>query len=170
MQQLSSIKIAIVLGSDSDWPTMQPCRDLLGQFGLACDVRVMSAHRTPEAVMEFSRTAHENGYKLIIAAAGMAAALPGAIAAHTILPVIGVPIASGTFGGFDALLSIAQMPPGVPVACVAVGGAKNAAVLAAQIIGTGEPDVAHKLQEYKSSLAAEVVRRDQSLQGQIAGK
>ncbi len=170
MQQLSSIKIAIVLGSDSDWPTMQPCRDLLGLFGLACDVRVMSAHRTPEAVMEFSRTAHENGYKLIIAAAGMAAALPGAIAAHTILPVIGVPIASGTFGGFDALLSIAQMPPGVPVACVAVGGAKNAAVLAAQIIGTGEPDVAHKLQEYKSSLAAEVVRRDQSLQGQIAGK
>ncbi len=170
MQQANAPKIAIVLGSDSDWPTMQPCRELLGQLGLACDVRVMSAHRTPEAVAEFAAGAYGQGYRLIIAAAGMAAALPGAIAAHTIVPVIGVPIASGTFGGFDALLSIAQMPPGVPVACVAVNGAKNAAVLAAQILGTGEPDVVRKLQEYKASLAAEVVRRDQSLQGQIAGK
>ncbi len=170
MQQPKPAKIAIILGSDSDWSTMQPCKDLLGQFGLDCQVRVMSAHRSPEAVTEFARTAYEQGYRLIIAAAGMAAALPGAIAAHTIVPVIGVPIASGTFGGFDALLSIAQMPPGVPVACVAVNGARNAAVLAAQIIGTSEPGVAQKLQEYKSSLAAEVVRRDQSLQGQIAGK
>lgn len=170
MQQGNRVKIAIVLGSDSDWPTMQPCKELLAQLGLACEVRVMSAHRTPDAVTEFARMAYDRGYRLIIAAAGMAAALPGAIAAHTIVPVIGVPIAAGTFGGFDALLSIAQMPPGVPVACVAVNGARNAAVLAAQIIGTGEPDVARKLQEYKSSLAAEVVRRDQSLQGQIAGK
>lgn len=170
MQQAKAVQIAIILGSDSDWPTMQPCKDLLGQFGLSCQVRVMSAHRTPEAVTEFARAAYEQGYRLIIAAAGMAAALPGAIAAHTIVPVIGVPIASGTFGGFDALLSIAQMPPGVPVACVAVNGARNAAVLAAQIIGTGDAEVARKLQEYKASLAAEVVRRDQSLQGQIAGK
>jgi 5-(carboxyamino)imidazole ribonucleotide mutase len=170
MQQAKAVKIAIILGSDSDWSTMQPCKDLLGQFGLDCQVRVMSAHRSPEAVTEFARTAYEQGYRLIIAAAGMAAALPGAIAAHTIVPVIGVPIASGTFGGFDALLSIAQMPPGVPVACVAVNGARNAAVLAAQIIGTSDAGVANKLQEYKASLAAEVVRRDQSLQGQIAGK
>lgn len=170
MQQENTAKIAILMGSDSDWPAMQPCQDLLGQFGLACDVRVMSAHRTPDAVAEFARTAHERGYRLIIAAAGMAAALPGVVAAHTIVPVIGVPIASGTFGGFDALLSIAQMPPGVPVACVAVNGARNAAVLAAQMIGIGEPEVVRKLQEYKASLAAEVVRRDQSLQGQIAGK
>lgn len=149
---------------------MQPCRDLLAQFGLACDVRVMSAHRTPDAVAEFARTAQERGYRLIVAAAGMAAALPGVVAAHTIVPVIGVPIASGTFGGLDALLSIAQMPPGVPVACVAVNGARNAAVLAAQMMGIADPEVARKLQEYKASLAAEVVRRDQSLQGQMAGK
>jgi 5-(carboxyamino)imidazole ribonucleotide mutase len=170
VQQAEAAKIAIVLGSDSDWPTMQACKDLLGQFGLACHVRVMSAHRTPDAVTQFARTAYEQGYRLIIAAAGMAAALPGAIAAHTVVPVIGVPIASGTFGGFDSLLSIAQMPPGVPVACVAVNGARNAAVLAAQIIGTGDADIARKIQEYKASLAAEVVRRDQSLQGQVAGK
>jgi 5-(carboxyamino)imidazole ribonucleotide mutase len=170
VQQANAAKIAIVMGSDSDWPAMQPCKDLLSQFGLACEVRVMSAHRTPDAVAEFARTAQEQGYRLIIAAAGMAAALPGVVAAHTILPVIGVPIASGTFGGFDALLSIAQMPPGVPVACVAVNGACNAAVLAAQMIGISEPDVARKLQEYKASLAAEVVRRDQSLQGQVGGK
>lgn len=170
MQTSDGAKIAILLGSDSDWSAMQPCRDLLAQFGLACDVRVMSAHRTPDAVAEFARTAQERGYRLIVAAAGMAAALPGVVAAHTIVPVIGVPIASGTFGGLDALLSIAQMPPGVPVACVAVNGARNAAVLAAQMMGIADPEVARKLQEYKASLAAEVVRRDQSLQGQMAGK
>lgn len=170
MQQGGTVKIAIILGSDSDWPVMQPCRELLGQFGMACDVRVMSAHRTPEDVARFAAGAYDQGYRLIIAAAGMAAALPGVVAAHTIVPVIGVPISSGTFGGIDALLSIAQMPPGVPVACVAVNGAKNAAVLAAQVLAVGEPEVARRLQDYKASLAAEVVRRDQSLQGQIAGK
>lgn len=163
-------RIAIILGSDSDWPTMQPCKDLLGQFGLSCEVRVLSAHRTPDQVAEFARTADRRGVRVIIAAAGMAAALPGAIAAHTIVPVIGVPIAGGTFGGLDALLSIAQMPPGVPVACVAVNGARNAALLAAQMIAMADADIARKLQEYKSSLAADVVRRDQSLQGQLAGR
>jgi 5-(carboxyamino)imidazole ribonucleotide mutase len=170
VQQPNAAKIAIVLGSDSDWPAMQPCRELLGHFGLASDVRVISAHRTPQALSEFAARADERGYRVIIAAAGMAAALPGAIAAHTILPVIGVPIATGTLGGLDALLSIAQMPPGVAVGCVAVNGARNAAILAAQIIGVGEPQVARKLQEYRSSLAAEADRQDQSLQGQIAGK
>ncbi len=170
MQQANAAKIAIVLGSESDWPAMQPCKELLGQFGLACDVRVISAHRTPQALSEFAAAAGERGYRAIIAAAGMAAALPGAIAAHTTLPVIGVPIASSTLGGLDSLLSIAQMPPGVPVACVAVNGARNAAVLAAQIIGSGEPQVARRLEEYRSSLAAEVGRQDQLLQGQIAGK
>jgi len=170
VQQASAAKIAVVLGSESDWPAMQPCHDLLGQFGLACDVRVISAHRTPQALSEFATTADESGYRVIIAAAGMGAALPGVIAAHTTLPVIGVPIASNTLGGLDALLSIAQMPPGVPVACVAINGARNAALLAAQIIGASEPQVVRKLQEYKSSLAAEVGRQDQLLQGQIAGK
>jgi 5-(carboxyamino)imidazole ribonucleotide mutase len=170
MQQTSGAKVAIVLGSESDWPTMLPCRELLGQFGLASDVRVISAHRTPQVLSEFATAARERGYQVIIAAAGMAAALPGAIAAHTILPVIGVPIASGTLGGLDALLSISQMPPGVPVACVAVNGARNAALLAAQIVGIGDPQAARKLQEYKSSLAAEVGRQDQLMQGRIAGK
>ncbi len=160
----------MILGSDSDWPTMQPGRDLLLEFGLTCDVRVMSAHRTPEAVADFARTAGERGYAVVIAAAGMAAALPGVVAAHTILPVIGVPIASGSLAGFDALLSIAQMPPGVPVACVAVGGAKNAAVLAAQIVAAADPQVARKLQDYKSSMAAGVVQRDEALQSKLAGK
>lgn len=170
VQQTSGAKIAIVLGSESDWPTMEPCRELLGRLGLASDVRVISAHRTPQALSDFAATAAQRGYQVIIAAAGMAAALPGAIAAHTVLPVIGVPIASGTLGGLDALLSISQMPPGVPVACVAVNGARNAAVLAAQIVGVGDPQVARKVQEYKSSLAAEVDRKDQWLQGQVAGK
>lgn len=168
--QAKAATIAIILGSDSDWPTMQPCKDLLGQFGLTCDVRVLSAHRTPEQVAEFARSASQQGYRVIIAAAGMAAALPGAIAAHTVLPVIGVPIAGGTFGGFDSLLSIAQMPPGVPVACVAVNGARNAGLLALQMLGVADADLASKLQEYKLSLAAEVINRDQSLQGQLAGK
>lgn len=170
MQQPDAAKIAIMLGSDSDWPILQPCKDLLVQFGLVCDVRVMSAHRTPDQVAEFARTARDRGYRAIIAAAGMAAALPGAIAAHTILPVIGVPVAGGTFGGLDSLLSIAQMPPGVPVACVAVNGARNAALLAIQIVATADAAVARKLEEYKSSLAADVAKRDQSLQGQLAGK
>jgi 5-(carboxyamino)imidazole ribonucleotide mutase len=170
VQEAEAARVAVILGSDSDWPTMQPCKDLLGQFGLKCDVRVLSAHRTPDEVARFARTAGERGYRVIIAAAGMAAALPGAIAAHTIVPVIGVPIAGGTFGGLDALLSIAQMPPGVPVACVAVNGAHNAGLLAVQMLGIADAVVARNLEEYKRSLAAEVERRDQSLQGQLAGK
>lgn len=170
MQQEGSAKVAIVLGSDSDWQVMQPCRQLLLELGMACDVRVLSAHRTPEQVAEFARSADQQGYRVIIAAAGMAAALPGAIAAHTVVPVIGVPIAGGTLGGLDSLLSIAQMPPGVPVACVAVNGARNAALLAVQMIGIADAGVVRRLQEYKSSLAAEVARRDQALQGQLAGK
>ncbi len=149
---------------------MQSCKDLLDRFGVPCDVRVLSAHRSPDEVAEFARSAEKAGYSAIIAAAGMAAALPGAIAAQTILPVIGVPIAGGTLGGFDALLSIAQMPPGVPVACVAINGARNAALLAMQMIGLADPDMAKRLQEHKSSLAAEVAQRNQSLQGQLTGK
>lgn len=170
MQDAKAAKVAIVMGSDSDWPVMKACKNLLGQFGVACEVRVLSAHRTPGQVAELAAGAKGQGFQVIIAAAGMAAALPGVVAAHTTLPVIGVPIAGGTMGGMDALLSIAQMPPGVPVACVAVNGAKNAALLAVQMIAISDSDMATRLQEYKSSLAAAVVKADQSLQDQLAGQ
>jgi len=169
MSKQAAPKVAIVLGSDSDWPAMQACREQLDEFGIAAEVRILSAHRTPQQVAEFASSAREAGYKVIIAAAGMAAALPGVIAAHTTLPVIGVPMASGSLGGLDALLSIAQMPPGVPVACLAVNGARNAAVLAAQIIGTYDSDVAEKVGRFKASLAEKVTQRDQALQDETAG-
>jgi phosphoribosylaminoimidazole carboxylase PurE protein len=128
--------VGIVMGSKSDLPTMEPAERELRERGIRCEVRVMSAHREPEKVADYARNARMRGLRVIIAGAGLSAALPGVVAAHTDLPVIGVPLTSRTSvaGGLDALLAIAQMPPGVPVACVGVDGARNAAVLAARII------------------------------------
>ncbi len=161
--------VAIIMGSDSDWPVMEVCYKQLQEFGLDCRVEVMSAHRTPERVSEFSRTAQDNGIQVIIAAAGMAAALPGAIASSTTLPVIGVPLESGAFQGLDSLLSMVQMPPGVPVATVAVGtaGARNAAILAAQILALHDARLAGELKKFKSIQAEMVDNKNQVLRERL---
>jgi phosphoribosylaminoimidazole carboxylase PurE protein len=146
-------KIRIILGSKSDLAACEPVKKTLEEFSVEYDFHVSSAHRKPEATAQLAKKAETDGIKVIIAAAGMAAHLPGVIASHTILPVIGVPLASGGLGGLDALLSIAQMPPGVPVACLAVGAAKNAALLAIQILSLQDPDLREKFRAYKESLA-----------------
>jgi len=158
--------IAVVMGSDSDMDVMQSCIEQLGEFGIKPVVRVISAHRTPEIAAEFAENAVENGIKVIIAAAGMAAHLAGALAAKTILPVIGVPlISSSGLEGIDAFLSTAQMPPGVPVATVAIGkaGAKNAAILAVQILALSDNGLAKKLVEFKKAQAKKVIEKNSAL-------
>ena len=150
------VQVGILFGSESDRPAMEAAGEVLERLGVTCEMAVASAHRTPEKVTEYARAAAGRGIQVIIAGAGMAAALPGAVAAHTSLPVIGVPLDGSPLSGFDALLSIAQMPPGVPVATVAVGkaGAKNAAILAAQIIALSDPGVAGAVAKLKADLAA----------------
>jgi 5-(carboxyamino)imidazole ribonucleotide mutase len=143
-------KVAILMGSASDQPVLESCKKYLAAFGITYQEHILSAHRNPDAVAEFAKNAESTGFGVIIAAAGMAAHLPGVIASHTVLPVIGVPIASGALNGFDALLSIVQMPPGVPVATVAVGGAVNAAVLAVEILAMKYPELRERLREFKT--------------------
>ena len=145
------VEVGIVVGSKSDLPVMQKCADILQEMGIESELKVLSAHRTPQLMAEWARGARDRGLKVIIAGAGMAAHLPGAAAAWSTLPIIGVPLASGHLNGVDSLLAIVQMPPGVPVATVAIGeaGAKNAAYLAAQIIGLSRPEVADKYQQLR---------------------
>jgi 5-(carboxyamino)imidazole ribonucleotide mutase len=150
---VEAAKVLIIVGSKSDLPKMEECQQMLESLGVASNLVVASAHRNPRKVTESIREAEESGVEVIIAGAGMAAHLPGVVAAYTDLPVIGVPLDSGLPGGVDALFSIVQMPPGVPVAAVAVGGSKNAAVLAARILGIKYPDVAERLKEYRKKLA-----------------
>ena len=159
-------KAAVIMGSDSDWDAMRRAVETLKSFGVEADVHVLSAHRTPEEAGAFARGAFDNGYGVIIAAAGMAAHLAGAMAGHTILPVIGVPLSSGALQGMDALLATVQMPSGVPVATVAIGGAHNAAILAVQILAAGEPALWEKLKEHKRALAQKVRERDQKVRAQ----
>ncbi len=146
-------KVRVILGSKSDLAACEPIAATLAEFGVEHDFHVSSAHRKPLQTAALAQTAEADGVRVIIAAAGMAAHLPGVIASHTSLPVIGLPLASGGLGGLDALLSIVQMPPGVPVACVAVGAAKNAALLAIQILALTDPALKTKLADYKKSLA-----------------
>lgn len=141
------------MGSKSDLAAAEAIGQTLAEFGVEHDLHISSAHRKPENTAALAKNAEAEGVKVIIAVAGMAAHLPGVIASHTALPVIGVPLASGGLGGMDALLSIAQMPPGVPVACVAIGGAKNAALLAIQILALNDAELLAKLKTYKESLA-----------------
>jgi len=150
-----SALVAVVMGSKSDMEVMQSCMDTLAKFGIEHEVHVMSAHRTPDRVREFVSSARDRGFEVIIAAAGGAAALPGVCKAYTPLPVIGVPLASSELKGIDALYSIVQMPPGMPVATVAVGswGARNAATLAAEILSLKHEEVRAKYDEYRASLA-----------------
>lgn len=162
-------RVAVVFGSDSDWPVMEGCVKQLRAFGVEPHVEVMSAHRSPDRVAEFARGAEGAGVAVIIAAAGMSNALAGAVAAHTPLPVIAVPLGGGTLHGFDALLSAVQMPPGMPVATVAVGapGATNAALLAVQILATADASLATAYRKYKSDQAAGVAKKNKALQEQV---
>ncbi len=145
--------VGIVMGSESDEPIMKEAVDILGEFNIPCEVKVMSAHRTPKIVAEYASSAQERGIEVIIAGAGKAAHLAGVIAAYTVIPVIGVPIPTKDLRGIDSLLSMVQMPGGVPVATVAIGGAKNAGILAAQILGLKHPKIREALLEYKEKLA-----------------
>ena len=147
------MKVAVLMGSPNDRDKVEPAAEVLRQLGVEVDVHVMSAHRTPEKVSAFATEARENGYGTIICAAGMAAALPGAVAAHTTLPVIGLPLSGSALNGVDALYAAVQMPPGVPVGCVAIDGAKNAGLLAAQILAVTDEGVAKGLAELRAQAA-----------------
>ena len=158
--------VAIIMGSQSDWPTMRKAADMLTALGVAYDARIVSAHRTPERLYQFARSAKSHGFKVIIAGAGGAAHLAGVIAAETILPVIAVPIPSTSLQGLDSLLAMVQMPAGIPVATVAIGkpGATNAGILAAQMIALSDSGVAQKLEAYKKKLADGVEQKSRKLQ------
>ena len=157
------MKIAIVMGSDSDFPVVEKGYKILKDFGVETDVRVISAHRTPFEALEFAKNAYNNGYELIIAAAGKAAHLPGVLAGCTTIPVIGLPIKSTELDGMDSLLSIVQMPPGVPVATVGINGAENAALLAVQILSVKYEELRVKFAEYKKQMAIKVHEKDKKL-------
>jgi 5-(carboxyamino)imidazole ribonucleotide mutase len=145
--------VGIIMGSDSDLPVLQAAADVCTEFGVPHEVRIVSAHRTPGDMAEYGRTARERGLKVIIAAAGGAAHLPGMVASHTTLPVIGVPVPTEHLRGLDSLLSIVQMPSGVPVATVAIGGAKNAGLLAVQVLATGDAELSARLETYRANMA-----------------
>lgn len=153
------------MGSESDLPVMEEAAVALREFGVPFEIRVLSAHRTPDHMAEYARTAHERGIKVIIAGAGGAAHLPGMIASYTPLPVIGVPIPTQDLGGLDSLLSMVQMPNGVPVATVAIGKARNAGLLAVQILGTSDADLQSKMLRYKAELVGKVEEMDERVKG-----
>lgn len=154
--------VSIIMGSTSDLPVMEKAAQLLNDLQIPFEINALSAHRTPEAVEEFSKNAEANGLKVIIAAAGMAAHLPGVIAASTTIPVIGVPI-KASLDGIDALLAIVQMPPGIPVATVGINGAQNAGILAAQMLAVGDSEVAAKLKDFKASLSVKIEKANEEL-------
>jgi 5-(carboxyamino)imidazole ribonucleotide mutase len=156
------MKAAIVMGSDSDYKVVERAERMLKAFGVAVSVRVLSAHRTPEQAMNFAKNAEKDGFEVIIGAAGKAAHLPGVLAAFTTLPVIGLPIKSSTMDGLDSLLSIVQMPKGIPVATVAIDGAENAALLAVQILSVRYLELRQKLKEYRKKMEEEVLEKDKA--------
>lgn len=163
-----SKKVAVIMGSDSDFPTVSPAIKRLKSFGIPVEVRVMSAHRTPDAAAEFSKNAKAEGFGVIIAAVGKAAHLGGVLAAYTTLPVIGVPVKSSTLDGLDALLSMVQMPSGVPVATVAIDGADNAAILAAQMLALSDDSIAAQLEQMKVDMEKGVAKKNEALQAKVA--
>jgi len=159
----TKIEVGIIMGSDSDLPIMEDAVNVLKEFGIGYEVKVLSAHRTPNQHAEYSRSAESRGLKVIIAAAGGAAHLPGVTAAQTTLPVIGVPIKGKTLEGIDSLLSIVQMPPGIPVATVAINGAKNAAILAVSILGLVNSDIQKKLAQYKIKMEKDSLAKNENI-------
>ena len=161
-------KVAVLMGSDSDWPVVKGACEQLKTFGIPYEAHILSAHRTPAAAAEFARSARSNGFGVIICAAGMAAHLAGAVAGNSTLPVIGIPLKGGVLDGVDALLATVQMPSGIPVATVAVGGAKNAAVLAAQILAVSDEALAAKLDAARAEMAAQIAQKEAKLQAELA--
>ena len=161
-------KVAVIMGSDSDLPVVRKATDILKQFGVPFEVRVLSAHRTPVEAAEFARSARDNGFGVIICAAGMAAHLAGAFAANCSLPVIGIPVKSKYLDGVDALLSTVQMPTGMPVATVAIDGAGNAALLAIQMLAISDDELRVKYDEYRAKATATVLEKDRAIQSEFA--
>jgi 5-(carboxyamino)imidazole ribonucleotide mutase len=168
MKARKSPLVGIIMGSDSDWPTLQPAAEICREFGVPCEVRVVSAHRTPEDMVHYAKAAERRGLRVIIAGAGGAAHLPGMVASLTPLPVIGVPVESKSLKGLDSLLSIAQMPGGVPVATMAIGGGKNAGLMAVRILGTADSTLRRQMKQYAESLAAESRGRGMKLVAHLA--
>ena len=160
---MTSPLIGIIMGSDSDLPTMQAAIAVCEEFNVPCEVAIVSAHRTPERMVEYAQSAHTRGLKVIIAGAGGAAHLPGMVASLTPLPVIGVPVTTRNLQGVDSLYSIVQMPAGIPVATVAIGNAKNAGLLAVQILASHQPDLLEKVQQYRQSLNDMVMEKQAKL-------
>ena len=164
------MKVAIIMGSNSDWPILEPAEKTLKEFGVEVEVVVASAHRTPNLVHEFAAGARDRGVEVIIAAAGLAAHLGGVIAAFTTVPVIGIPIAGGPLNGVDALYSFVQMPPGIPVGTMAVNGAKNAAIYAVEMLSIKYPELVAKLAENRAKMEAEVIAKGEKLAAERAAK
>jgi len=162
--------VGIVMGSDSDWPMMQPAAEALAEFGVPYEVHVVSAHRTPRRMLDYAETAAGRGLRVVIAGAGGAAHLPGMVAAATPLPVIGVPRPLDRLDGLDSLLSIVQMPAGVPVATVSIGGGRNAGLLAVRILAAGDPALLAEVERFQADLAASVEARDVTLQERLASE
>lgn len=167
MANVTAKKVAVIMGSDSDLPTVKPAIDKLKSFGVEVEAHVMSAHRTPAQASKFASEAKANGFGVIIAAAGKAAHLGGVLAAHTTLPVIGIPIKSSTLDGLDALLATVQMPSGIPVATVAINGAENAAILAVQMLALSDENLAAQLDQMKKSMEEKVMEKDAKLQQEL---
>lgn len=169
---MENSRILILMGSDSDYPVLQEAESFFREIGVACDVRVSSAHRSPERTRRLVAEAEASGVQVFICAAGMAAHLAGVVASETTRPVIGVPVEASPLGGLDALLSTVQMPPGIPVATVAIGkaGARNAAILACQILAVSDPDLSAKLVSLRAEMASGVARKDQALQDRRAAE
>jgi 5-(carboxyamino)imidazole ribonucleotide mutase len=166
MKKTSKPLVGIIMGSDSDWPTLKAAADACAEFGVAYEARVVSAHRTPDDMANYAKTAASRGLRVIIAGAGGAAHLPGMVASQTPLPVIGVPVESKALKGMDSLLSIVQMPGGVPVATVAIGGGRNAGLLAVQILGTSNEALRRKMATFKQRLARESRAKNKKLQAE----
>lgn len=162
--------VGLVMGSDSDWPTVAPAAEVLAEFGIPMEIGVVSAHRTPERMLDYARSAHQNGIKVIIACAGGAAHLPGMIAAATPLPVIGIPRALGNLDGLDSLLSIVQMPAGVPTATVSIDGAKNAGLLAVRTLAVADDALMQRMVGYQDSMRDQVLQKDAALKNQLMGR
>jgi len=160
-------KVLILMGSDSDFGVMKAAVEVLKEFSVGCDARVLSVHRAPDIALQAAAGARDAGYRIIICGAGMAAHLAGAVAAKTTLPVIGVPLQSGAMQGLDALCATVQMPPGVPVATVAIDGARNAGILALQILGTSDARIAEELSRFKKKLTEQVLEKDKKLQAEL---
>ena len=161
-------KVAVIMGSDSDWPVVKAACAQLDELGIPFEAHILSAHRTPAAAADFARSARANGFGVLICAAGMAAHLAGVFAGNSTLPVIGIPMKGAAMDGLDALLATVQMPSGIPVATVAIGGAKNAAVLAAQILAVSDDALAEKLDAQRRAMAAQIAEKEAKLQAELA--